>query len=89
MHQFKNSANAHKDQINVQVANPELSAEKKRQDYRGFEFGLESDSEKEEREELERVEIELAPSQGVALICMDVSQLMGRLTGSGKRDATS
>lgn len=72
----------------MQVVNPELSAEKKRQDYRGFEFGLETDSEKEERWELEKVGIELAPSLNVALICWDVSQLRARLTGSGNNDAS-
>lgn len=88
MHQFKNSGTAKKGHEEVQVANPELSAEKKRQDYRGFEFGLEADSDKEEREELERVEIEAVPSLNVALICRDVSQLRARLAGSGNNDAT-
>lgn len=49
MHQFKNSPIVKKDQQEVQVVNPELTAAKKIQDYRGFEFGLETYSEKEER----------------------------------------
>lgn len=88
MHQFKNSSDAKKDREDRQVANPELYAEKKTEDYRGFEFGLESDGEKEEREELGRTRTELTPSQNIAFICRDVLQLRAKLTGSDNNEET-